>query len=352
MVATCVGAAVALAQGSASRGVPPAPLVGLPPISCTRYAAVTGSDRGAGTAKHPYRTVTALVNSLKPGQTGCLLAGTYRENVSIRHGGTDGRPVTLAGAPGGLATVLGTFWVATGADHVVVRDLELDGRSASRLPSPQVNGNDATFFRVDVTDEHTGICFLLGGSPATYGVPHGTTIARSRIHDCGTLPPSHLEHGIYIAHAVETTIVDNDVYDNADWGLHLYPDAQSSNIQFNVFDGNGDGAIIAGTGDTASSDNTIARNIFSNSIDKGDGSAGSSSYGYNLTSYWSGRVGSGNLVAQNCFWHGANGNVYTSNGGFVLRDNRVGNPRYVDRPAKDFRVGRGSPCAGDGPRPR
>ena len=71
-----------------------------------------------------------------------------------------------------------------------------------------------------------------------------------------------------------------------------------------------------------------------------------------MTSFWGGRVGSGNLVADNCFWHGANGNVYATNGGFDQRDNRIGNPRFVDRAAKDFRLRAGSACAGDGPRSR
>lgn len=350
VLAFCGAVAYAAAEEGGPGGIRAAPLVRLPPVSCTRYAAMTGSDRGPGSARHPYRTVQVLADSLKPGQTGCVLAGTYTESVSIHHGGTSNRPVTLAGAPGGLATLRGTFWVANGADHVIVRDLALDGRSSSRLPSPQVNGDDATFFHVDVTNDHTGICFLLGGSSTTYGTPHGTMIARSRIHDCGKRPSSHLDHGIYVAHAVDTTIVDNDVYDNADWGLHLYPDAQGSNIQFNVFDGNGDGAIIAGTGDLASSGNTIARNIISNSYDGGEGRAGG--YGYNLTSFWGGRVGTGNLVARNCFWNGAGGNVNSANGGFTQRDNRYGDPRFVSRAAKDFRLGRGSACTGDGPRPQ
>jgi Right handed beta helix region len=295
--------------------------------------------------------VQALVDSLRPGQTGCLLAGTYREDVSIRRGGSPGRSVTLAGAPGVRAVLIGTLWVAGSADYVTVRDLALDGRSASGAPSPQVNGDYATFYRVDVTNEHTGICFIVGGSADTYGVANNTTIARSRIHDCGVLPPRHLQHAVYLAHSVGAVIVDNEVFDNADWGLHLFPDAQDSNIQHNVFDDNGNGVILAGTGDTASSGNTIARNIFSNSTDASSAERSGNNYGFNVTSFWGGRVGSDNLVAFNCFWRGAGGNVNTANGGFVLSHNRNADPRYVARAGHDFRLRRGSACAGAGPRP-
>jgi len=320
MVATLVGAGMG-AAGTGVGGIRSAPEVALAPVSCTRYASTTGSAAATGSAKRPFGSVQALVNSLQPGQTGCLLAGTYSENVTVRRGGLSGRPVTLAGAPGGFAVVRGTLWIANGADYVTVRNLALDGASSSGLPSPQVNGNFATFYRVDVTNDHTGICFVIGGSSETYGVPHGTTIARSRI------------------------------YDNADWGLHLFPDAQGSNIQYNVLDGNGDGAIIAGTADMASSGNTIARNIISDSIDGGDAGKSGNNYGYNLTSYWGGRVGSDNVVADNCFWNGAGGNVNSVNGGFVMRGNRTANPRYVARSADDFHLRGGSPCTGTGPRP-
>jgi parallel beta-helix repeat protein len=349
ILAGCAGAGLGIAH-LGSGDLRSAPVVRLPPVSCTRYAATTGTDAGKGTPRRPFRSVQALVDSLRPGQTGCLLAGTYTEDVSIRRGGTRGRPVTLAGAPGGLAVVRGTFWVANGADYVTVRNLALDGASASGAPSPQVNGDHATFYRVDVTNGHTGICFMIGGAAETYGVPRATTIARSRIHDCGRLPPGHLDHGIYLAHSIGATIVDNLVYDNADWGLHLFPDAQGSNIQYNVFDGNGDGAILAGTADMASSGNTIARNIFSNSVDGADAGKPGNNYGYNLTSFWGERVGTGNVVEDNCFWNGAGGNVNSAGGGFVLSGNRVANPRYVARAAKNFRLLRTSPCTGDGPR--
>jgi len=330
-----------------SKLVASAPSVHLGAVHCTRYAGPTGADSNPGSSGSPYRSVQLLVDGLHPGQTGCLLAGTYREDVTFRHSGAPGRPLTLASAPGGVATVRGLLWVTGAARNVTVRDLVLDGRSSSGQPSPQVNGDNATFYEDDVTNDHTGICFVIGGSAATYGTPHHTTIARSRIHDCGRLPRTHFEHGIYVEHSRGAVIVDNAIYDNADWGLHLFPDAQRSLVEFNVVDGNGDGVMIAGTDDMASSGNRILRNIFSNTTDDSG-----SSYGYHVTSFWGRRVGTGNVVAHNCFWNGRGGNVNIADGGFAVGDNRVANPRYVARATGNFALRSGSPCAGDGPRGR
>lgn len=323
----------------------------IPATSCTRYASPTGSDSGGrGTLQSPYRTVQALVDSLQPGETGCLEGGVYREDVSIHRGGTRGRRITLTSAPGARAVVQGVLWVAGGANFVTVSNLRLDGRNGAGVPSPQVNADYTLFYGDDVTNDHTGICFVLGGSAGTYGVASHTTIARSRIHGCGTLPATHLDHGIYLEHTRGTEILDNYIYDNADWALHLFPDAQDSNIQYNVVDGNGDGLIIAGTGGMASSGNYVAHNIFSNTTDRGDSVKPTGNYGYLVTSFWGNRVGRDNVVTDNCFWNGVAGDVNTANGGFSLSENRVADPGYLFRAGDDFRLRSGSPCAGDGPR--
>jgi parallel beta-helix repeat protein len=322
----------------------------LPPTMCTRYAAPSGRNHAAGTRAAPLRTVQALLRSLDAGETGCLETGAYREDVTFRRGGTASSPVTLAAVPGARARLVGTLWVARGANWVTVRGLALDGSAHPNVPSPQVNANHTTFYEVDVTNRHTGICFVVGGSAATYGVASQTTIARSRIHGCGRLPRTHLDHGIYLAHSRGATVVDNVVYDNADWGLHLYPDAQDSDVQYNVIDGNGEGVIVSGTDDEASSGNYIAHNIVSNATDRTGGET-ENVYGYLVTSYWGGRVGRANLVEDNCLWNGAAGTVDNSNGGFSAHDNVVAKPRYVSRVNRDFRLRRGSPCAGHGPRP-
>jgi hypothetical protein len=68
----------AIALGSASA---PEPARAAP--GCTRVAAPAGSDGAAGTVTAPFATFNKLAHSLRPGQVGCLRAGTYRENVEV-----------------------------------------------------------------------------------------------------------------------------------------------------------------------------------------------------------------------------------------------------------------------------
>ena len=79
----------------------------------------------------------------------------------------------------------------------------------------------------DITNHHTAICVHL----ARYSdgpVPRDVVIERNRIHDCGELPATNLDHGIYVARPTTTMIRDNWIYDNADRGVQLYPDAQDT----------------------------------------------------------------------------------------------------------------------------
>jgi hypothetical protein len=307
---------------------------------CTKVASTSGSDAAAGTEAQPYRSAQKLVDSLGAGQTGCLRAGTYSGNVKVTGSGAAGAPLTITSYPGERATVTGKLWITDSADFVTVASLNLDGRNDGNLPSPAVNGDDVTFTDDDVTNHNTTICFNLG--PTTYGRAYRTLIERSRIHNCGELPATNLDHGIYVEHTTGARIVDNQIYDNADRGVQLYPDAQASYVARNVIDGNGEGVLIAGGaedfGAQASSDNVIEQNLITNSNQRN-----------NIESHWgSPLVGERNVVRNNCIFGGARDGVghglSPANGGFSATNNLLADPRYINRAGKDFRLAAGSPC--------
>ena len=289
--------------------------------ACDRFAS---PGRGA---------VQRLVDSLRPGQVGCLRDGTYRGSVTIRRAGRPGRPITLRPQPGAQARLVGALTVTRRAADVVVRGLYLDGRNRDDDPSPIVNGRRIVFVDNDVTNRHTAICFALGNP--RFGVARDVTIQRNRIHDCGQLPATNLEQGIYVAVARDTRIVGNWIYENADQGVQLYPDARGTYVAGNVIDGNGEGIIFGGAERVAASDNLVQGNVISNSRLRS-----------NVEFNFVGPVGQRNLLRRNCVGGGvrdsANGGIMQPQIGFTALENLVAQPSF--RAAGDYRLARGNPC--------
>jgi parallel beta-helix repeat protein len=315
-------AAIVLASGMATAAA------GVGASPCDKVASPLGSDAYPGTVAEPYATVERLANSLSAGQTGCLRAGVFQGDVRVTKGGAPGAPTTITSYPGERAIVVGRFRVAEQANFVTVTGLDLDGRNGDNLPSPTINGDNVTFRANDVTNHHTTICFLLGSDQ--YGRARNTLIERNRIHDCGQLPATNHHHGIYVEASDNASIVENWIYDNADRGVQLFPDAQGTYIARNVIDGNGQGIIFS----RESSNNLAENNVISNPVLR-----------YNIEE-WE-LTGQGNMARRNCIWSARQGNGgLQPDLGIATIDNKVSEPRYVDRSDKDFRLRADSPCAG------
>ena len=70
-------------------------------------------------------------------------------------------------------------------------------------------------------------------------MPRNVLITGNRIHDCGRLPATNHDHGIYISNAVGTVVRSNWIYSNADRGVQLYPNADDSIVTRNVISATG-----------------------------------------------------------------------------------------------------------------
>ncbi|MGH2952440.1 MAG: right-handed parallel beta-helix repeat-containing protein [Solirubrobacterales bacterium] len=281
----------------------------------------------------PGGSVDDFVAALAPQQTACLRDGVHRSEDDIA---ISARGVTLSSYPGERATLEGRLWIREGGDAVTIENLTLNGRNTRGLPSPTVNGDAVRFRGNDVTNDHTAICFVLGDDD--YGDAVGTVIERNRIHDCGRLPATNHDHGIYVAHADRTVIRGNWIYSNADRGVQLYPDADGSVITGNVIDGNGQGILFSGEDGEVSEDNLVEDNVITNS-----------NLRFNVESFWpDGREGTGNLVRSNCVFGGArsleSGGVQSPAIGFEAIDNVHADPLFVDREAADLRLAEDSRC--------
>ena len=281
------------------------------------------------------QTAQALVNSLSEGQTGCLRGGIYSADNQVK---ISTPRVTLTSFNGERATLIGRLWIAQEAPGVTVSNLDLNGKNKTDLPSPTVNADDATFTATTSPTTTPTICFSLG-SLDTYGRADRTLIEDNRIHDCGSAAGQNYDHGIYVAAADDTVIRNNVIYDNADRGIQLYPDAQGTLVTGNVIDGNGYGVIISGAGSLASADNVIENNVITNSRIRD-----------NVESYWDNKVGTGNVVRNNCIGGGAyddgdGGILGGGNTGFKATDNLLKAPDYANARTGDFTISDSNPCA-------
>ena len=327
-LAATAAAAASVASPAAADGV------------CTKFASPAGSDSAAGSEAAPYRTAQKLVNSLNPGDTGCLREGTYQESVSMRQGGTASARVTLRSFPGERAEIVGIFYLARTAPHVTVEGLWLNGRNSEAHPSLKVNATDAVFRNNDVTNDNTAICFILGHHD--WGRAVRTVIEHNRIHHCGRLPATNFDHGIYVAASDDVRITNNWIHDNADWGVHLYPDAQRTLVEGNVIEGNGRGVTFSGEEGYASNDNVVKGNVISNSKIR-----------FNVESWWpdGNPVPARNVASGNCLGPSKrddydNGGIETSDA-FTASANRVvAEAGYADLAQGDLRLLPGGPCDG------
>jgi parallel beta-helix repeat protein len=302
--------------------------------SCDLVASPDGSDAAPGTVEAPLLHVQYLVDSLEPGQTGCLRTGEYRDTSDdeIKIGVAD---VTLTSYPEERATVIGRIYVPTEADGVTISELDLDGRNPTSVPSPTINSDDVVVRGNDITNHHTGICMSLG-NPARSRARR-TLVVDNAIHDCGRLPATNQDHGIYVNSTNDVVIKNNWIYDNADRGIQLYSDAQDTKITGNVIDGNGEGVIFGGDSDSTSSGNVVQGNVITNSKIRD-----------NLDSSWGGDVGRNNVARDNCVGGGAyddgDGGIKDDPDGFKSVDNVVKIPDFANAKRGDFTVASSTIC--------
>jgi parallel beta-helix repeat protein len=333
--AGCAIAATTLAALlTASAGAPGGADAG---AGCDRYASpVTAGGSGDGSAAAPYAGVERLVRELRSGQVGCLEPGTYRFSQLV----IDRRNVTLAPSGAGSVRLRGEIKIPPSGAGSVIEGLILNGAGGRNEIGPRIYANRVVLRDNEITNRHRGICVHVGSwyaGPA----PRGVVIERNRIHDCGRLPATNHDHGIYLSESRGAVIRDNWIYDNADRGIQLYPDARNSTIRGNVIHRNGNGIVFSGAGRHTSRGNLVAGNVIADSV-----------RGWNVYSGSTGPRGSGNRLRGNCV-HGASRDpYYRSHGGvqrpsrnFTARNNTVADPAFVARARGDLRLRGGSRCA-------
>jgi hypothetical protein len=305
---------------------------------CSRYAAPSGSDRGPGTRKRPFASPQRLVESLRPGQTGCLRGGVYDETddgyiLRFERAGRPSAPITVRSHPGERARLVGIVTVDSGADWVTLSDLDVEGDGS--MNTIKVYAAHVVIEDNDITNELRGqSCLILGSNDGAGGAVR-TIVRRNRFFDCGSPANDNKDHAIYAARLSDGRIERNLFVNSAGKTIQLYPNSDRTVVVRNVIDGGPDtvrgGIVIGGDDDYASSDNLVERNVIAYAAD------------YGVYANWASRIGSGNVARSNCIWGSGTAHVDAGDG-LAAYGNVIADPGFVDRESRDLRLRSDSRC--------
>lgn len=170
----------------------------------TFHVAVTGSDRAAGTADAPFRTINRAARAAMPGDTVRVHEGTYREWVRpVRGGLGDDRRITFEAAPGEHVVISGaevvTGWVRDGDP----------GSTVWRAEVPNALFGDLNPFAEPVTGDwlHPGP----GGVLASRGEVYLDGRSLHEVHDLADVrSPVRRTHVRYPWTGLDTELLDPD----------------------------------------------------------------------------------------------------------------------------------------------
>jgi parallel beta-helix repeat protein len=193
----------------------------------TFYVAVTGSDSHTGTQSSPWKTLQHAVNSVHPGDTILVEAGTYA-GCRIGVSGTQAQPITLAAAPGAAVLVN-----KPGASNKHNSNIEVEN------------------FNFRLTD------WVVSGFEVTSAPNYGIDVRNS---DRITIRNNHVHNskatGIFTAFANYVLIANNESDHNGEHGIYqsnssVYPHITGNKSHHNVSAGihmNGDISEQPGNG--------------------------------------------------------------------------------------------------------
>ncbi len=283
----------------------------------------TGSDRNTGSCTAPWKTIQKAIDTLRPGQTALVRAGTYREDVVVRRGGNETELIVLRPYAGEHVVLRGRLRIA--ADHVRVVGLTVDGRGLTR-PTPLVyvmGGKSVTLERIEVLRSiRTGI-FV--GNEA-----RDVTVIACWVHLNGKR--ARLDHGIVFARGARGRIESTVVEENRAGGILVYPGYDDVLVNQNTIVGNDSFGVLVGGESTTSDRIVIANNIVA--FNGGQG----------IRTFWGGKAGTGNTATYNLIWGNAEDDV--SRAGIAQHGNFHAAPRFLEMASSDFRLQRRSPGVG------
>ncbi len=301
----------------------------------TFYVATNGSDSNSGSAASPWRTVQKALDTLSPGQTAIVRAGTYTQNLEMRRSGTPSAPITIRGESGTRPVLrAGTgnqdneaLHFLSGAAYVRVQNVVIEGATGSSTTNVYADGNSH--------DIEISLCEIRGSqrqgffSEASTGSYH---VIGCYIHDNGGSGPTQQDHNLYLqgsGHLVASSLIARAPNG---FGVQLYPSSDHVIVAGNtIVDSFRDGVIVGSGGSNTTTDALIVNNILSGNR-------------VGVSTYWGGSVGSNNVARNNLSWGNSQGDF--TGGGITFTANLLTNPLFVNSQSGDFHLQAASPALG------
>jgi parallel beta-helix repeat protein len=297
----------------------------------------------------PGSNLKAFVNSLVPGDVGCLRAGVHGARgteIFMTASGTQAAPITVRGYPGdAMPTILGYFPI--GGQYIVISGLLFDGPTGlvdANPPNPAVERNVIAIYGSNVEINHCEIRNSLAHAGIYLEGAYNARLIGNYIHDNGNFnDPStaNLDHGIYFGSG-SGLIANNLIEHNYAFGVHLYPSTSNVVVQQNTIIKNGRSGVIIGgwttncpaAGCPPQPTNTL---VVNNII------AFNAYYAFQSFELMT----SGHIIKNNLLWENAGGNIptderYTRNLTFVNQNNNIADPRFAA--TSNYRLQSGSPA--------
>ncbi|HUA45081.1 MAG TPA: right-handed parallel beta-helix repeat-containing protein [Solirubrobacteraceae bacterium] len=319
---------------------------------CDLFASPSGSDSsGDGTKGEPFASLSKLDAALRPGQTGCLEAGTYGNTGTWHRIDTNGTPsgrITISADPGQSATVVG--YVDIEAAYTTLEYLNIDGSntlytshpSGINCPTPVSQSlviagpNDI----LQYDNYYQSIPSLRGNGIGIgfWGDADNTIIRYDKVHDVGQCQA--YDQLIYLSHGNNVQIYDNWLWNDPHGrGVQLYPAPTNARVYSNVIDRAGEGFAVGDDAGETVSGNQIYHNIVTDST----GLPSEGIPGEMIHDLYGGAPGTGNSFYDNLSYGNPGGVGRLT--AVTAYDNTFAQPLFVDAGADDFQVLPSSPAA-------
>lgn len=303
--------------------------------------------------KLPGPNLRAFLDTLVPGDVGCLRAGEHGARGTeafMTVSGTPSAPITLRGYTNDpRPTILGYFPI--GGDNIVISGLLFDGPTGlvnsnpnAIPPIPPRERNLISIYGDNVEINHCKIRKSLAEAGIYLQDAYNARIIGNYIYDngrFGNANTAYQDHGIYFGSG-SGLIANNIIEHNWSYGIQLYPSASNVIVQQNTIVKNVQSGIIIG-GWTTNCPNTgcppqPTNTLVVNNIIAFNGQYAFRSFELTTT---------GHIIKNNILWGNAPGDIptderLTRNLTFVNQNNNIADPRFVG--TSDYHLQSGSPA--------